>query len=66
MNCISDPKAMNPTSCSENERREEKRPQRWGYNERSRRSWYPDTPRKRMIGGCALLFHPQQLTISHF
>ena len=46
MNCISDPKAMHPTSCSENERREEKQPQRWGYDERSRRSWYPDAPPK--------------------
>ena len=30
MNCISDPKAMHPTSCSENERREEKQPQSVG------------------------------------
>lgn len=63
MNCISEPKAMNPNSCSANMQREEKRPQWWGYKERTRRSWYPDTTRKRMIEGYALLFHPQQLTI---
>ena len=56
MNRISDLVATTSNTCSENLRREEKRPQWRGYNERSRTRRYPDTPGKRLIEEDALLF----------
>ena len=56
MNRLSDTKVLNRRRRLENLRKEEKRSQWWGYNERSRTGWYPVPPKKRMIEGTSTFF----------